>query len=124
MLQNLLTLQIKMNTQGDVVLLHPPCSLLQVKQVYNSTGVDKKVYIPEVCHGRIVIAKCPEHVCTESAKTAWVDCSDPNGVALMFVWCFNGSGVDRDCRKLEMIIFGHGGAHHHAIVVGERKMPP
>lgn len=90
------------------VLFDPPYSLTQVKEVYNSIGIElmnqkDAQYFP----GYIKDAIAPK--------------INGGGLALSFGWDSTGFGMNRGFEKLEIMLICHGGHHADTIVTVERK---
>ncbi len=96
------------NRSKDLVLFDPPYSLRQVKECYNSVGIDNM---------------------TQHQSNYWYsDLKDeiarivvPGGVVISFGWNSNGMGESRNFEKLEIVICSHGGNHNDTIMTIERK---
>lgn len=115
--------EIKKGTQADVVLLDPPYSPFQMKEVYDSAGLDckqlkHKVYRRRTDRGlsnALLYKRCKDRLDRILRH---------DGVAISFGWSSSGFGLNRDYKKLEIVMLGHGAAHHDTIIVVERKMSP
>lgn len=94
--------------KADLMLFDPPYSLRQVKEVYQSIGIDKMPL--DVTHGwsreRTAISQLIEA---------------GGGVCLSFGWHSNGVGMKNGFEITEILLVAHGKDHHDTICTVERK---
>ncbi len=102
-LQNLVDAGIK----ADLVLFDPPYSLRQVKEVYQSIGIET---IPvENTHG------------WTTERNLIQQLLGPGGICISFGWNTQGIGINRDFEILEILLVNHGREHNDTICTIERK---
>jgi hypothetical protein len=90
------------------VLFDPPYSLTQVKECYNSIGLD--LFQEDA-------QKFPSNV-----KSIISEKIKLNGYAITFGWNSNGFGKKRGFEIVEIMLVSHGRKHNDTIVVVERKI--
>jgi len=89
------------------VLFDPPYSLRQVKECYDSIGIDMSFEDSKMF---------PTNV-----KDLIASKIKPNGVAICCGWDSIGFGKNRGFELIELLLVCHGGRHHDTIVTVERK---
>ena len=91
------------------VLFDPPYSLRQMKEVYNSVGIDKLPYE----HTIRFYGEC---------KRLLSECVAPGGLAISFGWNSIGMGIGNGFEPIEILMVCHGRAHNDTIVTVEVKV--
>ena len=97
--------------QYDGVLFDPPYSLTQMKQIYNSIGIEK----------------LRARDCTSFYGDLRKDITPlikPGGYAICCGWNSIGFGKSRGFKAVEILLVCHGRAHNDTIVTVERKISP
>lgn len=102
-----LTKMVDDGITADLVLFDPPYSLRQVKEVYQSIGIETMPF--DDTHGwkreREQIAKLVK----------------PNGFCLSFGWNSQGVGMKRGFAIREILLVNHGRDHNDTICTVEQK---
>lgn len=94
--------------QADVVIFDPPYSLRQVKEVYQSVGIETMPF--EATHG------------WSRERDAISRLIRPKGICLSFGWNSQGIGMNRGFQIEEVLLVAHGKDHNDTIVTVERKL--
>lgn len=95
--------------QADVVLFDPPYSLRQVKEVYQSIGIEK--LHPDDTHG------------WRRERDEIATLVKEDGIAISFGWNSQGVGKKRGFEIIEILLVAHGRDHNDTICTVERKLP-
>lgn len=90
------------------VLFDPPYSLRQVKECYDSIGIDMSFEDSKMFPTNVKDLIAPK--------------IKPNGVAICCGWDSIGFGKKRGFELLELLLVCHGGRHNDTIVTVERKI--
>tara|TARA_R100000654_G_scaffold64781_1_gene92480 strand:- start:242 stop:802 length:561 start_codon:yes stop_codon:yes gene_type:complete len=93
----------------DFVLFDPPYSLRQVKECYNSVGVDN-------------MTQHQSKYWYSDLKNEIARITIPGAIVISFGWNSNGMGKNRNFRIEEIIMCSHGGNHNDTIMTIERKL--
>ena len=96
--------------EGDYkgVLFDPPYSLRQMKECYNSIGIDK-ISVEDTNH-------FPRNV-----RNAIAPKIKMGGYCLSFGWSSEGIGKKAGFEIIEILLVAHGGKHNDTIVTVEKK---
>lgn len=89
------------------VLFDPPYSLRQVKECYNSIGINMSFEDSKMFPTNVKDLIAPK--------------IKPNGVAICCGWDSTGLGKNRGFELIELLLVCHGGRHNDTIVTVERK---
>ena len=89
-------------------LFDPPYSLRQLKECYNSIGIDKMSFENSKYFPNNV-----KNVLTEKIKVG--------GIVICCGWNTNGFGLKRGFEMIEILLVPHGGHHNDTIVTVEQK---
>jgi len=92
----------------DLVLFDPPYSLRQVKECYNSVGVDN-------------MTQHQSNYFYTDLKNEIQRIVAPGGIVISFGWNSNGMGGYRNFEKEQIVLCSHGGNHNDTIMTIERK---
>lgn len=90
------------------VLFDPPYSLTQVKECYNSMGIE-------------LMSKDDANYFPTNIKDAIAPKITLGGYAISFGWDSIGFGFNRGFQIVEIMLVSHGGRHNDTIVTVERK---
>lgn len=90
------------------VLFDPPYSTRQIKEVYNSIGIDK-------------LSKTESQTCFAYLKPIIADIVKPGGLVISFGWSSTGMGMKLGFEIKEILLVPHGGSHNDTIVTVEIK---
>lgn len=96
--------------EGDYngVLFDPPYSLRQLKECYNSIGID-------------LMSQDDTTMFPTNVKDAIAPRIKAGGIAICFGWDTIGFGKNRGFELLEILLVCHGGRHNDTICTVERK---
>lgn len=94
----------------DGCLFDPPYSLRQVKECYDSIGVE--------------LFKDDQLLFPHNVKAAIAPKIKPGGIAISFGWNSQGFGKNLGFEIIEILLVVHGRSHNDTIVVVERKLNP
>lgn len=103
-----LEMLIEQEVQADVVLLDPPYSLRQMKEVYN--GIGREVDYEETIRFYGTLRNLTDQIVK------------PNGKVLTFGWNSIGMGKNRGYEIEEILIVCHGREHNDTICVASRRL--
>lgn len=92
----------------DGVLFDPPYSSRQIKECYNSIGLE--------------VGKNSQSSFYSKKKDEIARILRPNGICISFGWNSNGLGKTRGFDIVETLLVPHGAAHNDTIVTVERKL--
>ena len=95
--------------QADVVILDPPYSPRQVKECYNSIGLD-------VTQKDTQTARTMKRIHELTAQLL-----KPGGMTISFGWNSQGVGLKRGMKKIEVHLVPHGGQKNDTIITVEVK---
>lgn len=93
--------------RADLVLFDPPYSLRQVKEVYQSIGLEKIPF--EDTHGWTRERDLITQIC------------GPGAICISFGWNSQGIGAKRGFEIVEILLVSHGREHNDTICTVERK---
>ena len=100
---------INQGIEADLVLLDPPYSPRQIKECYESVGLD--VTMKDTQNSRMY----------KEAKDRLDVILKEGGIAITCGWNSVGFGITRNYVMLEILLVTHGGAHNDTIVTVEQK---
>lgn len=103
-----LEMLIKKETEADLVIFDPPYSPTQIKECYNSIGIDR-------------IYRAGEENWQKERNIIY-QLLTVGGVVISFGWNSQGMGKGRDFQLEELLLVPHGAAHNDTIVTVERKL--
>ncbi len=107
-----LKMLVESELKADIVLFDPPYSLRQVKEMYNSMGVEKLSMTETQRVGRWTEEKNQIDILLK-----------PGGYVLSFGWHSNGMGKKRGYEIKEILLVAHGSAHNDTICIAEQNIP-
>lgn len=99
---------LQLTGEYNGVLFDPPYSLTQVKECYNSIGIE-------------LMSKDDANMFPTNVKDAIAPRIKMGGLALCFGWDSIGFGKNRGFELIEILLVCHGGRHNDTIVTVERK---
>jgi len=94
--------------QVDLVILDPPYSPRQIKEVYQSFGKTISTSDTQTASLYKKVRSLVDKILTV------------NGIVLSFGW--NSTGMGRSYERLETLLVCHGGAHNDTICLAEKKL--
>lgn len=103
-----LRMLIDKKIQADVVLLDPPYSLRQMKEIYD--GIGRKIDYEETIRFYGTLRNLTEKIVKE------------NGKVLSFGWNSIGMGRSRGFKQIEILLVCHGRAHNDTICVADQRI--
>lgn len=100
----------KLDGQYKGILLDPPYSLRQVKECYESIGVE---FTKEDSQQGVRWSKL-KNIITPKIQTG--------GYAISFGWNTTGFGKNRGFKPIEILIVNHGSGHNDTLCIVEQKI--
>lgn len=100
-----------LNVQADLVIFDPPYSVCQVKECYESIGIEFQHKDTQR-----TAAWTPERDLINKLLTK-------DGIVLSFGWNSIGMGKERGFEIIEGLLVCHGSTHHDTICMAERRIP-
>jgi hypothetical protein len=104
-------LQLQKDNSRDGCLFDPPYSTRQIKEIYQSIGIEK-------------LSKNESQQCFNYLKPDIARIIKPGGVVICFGWNSSGMGKNLNFEVVEILLISHGGSHNDTIVTVERKLKP
>jgi len=98
----------KRGVKADMALLDPPYSPTQVKEHYQSTGLE-----PVLSDYQNVVSPVNDALLRVLTR---------NAIVLSFGWNSNGMGINRGFELIEVQLVAHGRAHNDTICIAERRL--
>jgi len=102
-------LKLHENNSRDGCLFDPPYSTRQIKEVYQSIGIEK-------------LNKNESQQCFNYLKPQIADIIKPGGIVICCGWNSLGIGIKLNFEMLEILLVPHGGSHNDTIITVERKI--
>jgi len=99
---------LSLNNKYNGVLFDPPYSLTQIKECYNSIGIE-------------LMSKEDTILFPMNVKNIISPLIKPGGFAICCGWDTIGFGLDRGFKIIEILLVCHGGRHNDTIVTVEIK---